>query len=187
LSSGSAVDSTATNIRSNVHALFESRPFFAVNSASPSGNLNPASNTLLAIFDVTADAAEDITFQNADGNTLTVNISATQNDFDGVANSFTLKDGDGVTLDTATAADGATSVTFDFASASFSVPAGQTKQLRVEMNTLDFEDDGDVLQLWLDDSAAGNVDWGIDTAGSFNHADKIFRGDITAGSFANPS
>jgi len=188
LASGSAVDSTGASVAANTHSLFESRPFFALSSATPSGGiLNPATNTLLAIFEVKADAAEDITFENADGNTLTVNISATQNDSDGVANAFTLLDSNSTTLSTVTAADGATSVQFLFEDSDLTVGAGLTEQFRVEMNTLDFEDDGDVLQLWLDDAAAGNVDWGVDGTGSFNHADKIFRGDITAGSFANPS
>ncbi len=186
LASGSAVDSTVTNQDAKTHKVFESRPFFAVNSLSPAGNFVPAANSVVAIFDITADAAEDITFENADGNTLTVNISATIQTSDGAADTFTLIDkSTGVTLDTASAAiESATSVTFDFTNNSLTVPAGQKRSVEIQVDTAEMTSSTsskDSIQLWLDDASATNVDWGIDGTGSFNEADIIFRGDIFGG------
>ncbi len=186
LASGAAVDGTNV-ISSYGMDTYETRPYFALNSASPSGTLIPATNDLLAIFDVTAASYEDVTFELSDSS-LTVQISTVQTDTDGTDTSFTLRDKDGIALSTVTAVDDATSVQFLFGSVAFTVPAGQTKQLYVYANTTDWEDDGDTIQLWLDDGTAGNIDWSIDSDGNaYLDADKIFRGDIFAGAFVNPS
>jgi len=188
LSSGSAIDSTETNLDANIHTVFESYPTFSVNSGSPSGDLIPSVSGLLAIFDVTAHSNGDITFENADGNSLTVNVSQSVADDDGDTETWVLKDSSGNTLDTATADISTTSsITFDFSDKSLAVPSSQTKSLYVYSDTTELEDNGDVVQLWLDDNATTNIAWGIDTVGSYNHADVIFLGDIFAGSKVNPS
>ncbi|MEK7509977.1 MAG: hypothetical protein AAB567_00235 [Patescibacteria group bacterium] len=188
--SGSAVND-ATDRDGKAHTFFKSRPYFSVNSASPQGNLVESSNSLLAIFDVKAAAGEDVTFNST--SLLTVSLSQSINDSDGNLEVFTLKDQDGTTLD-ATAAGSAgseqssTSVTFDFTTDSFTIPAGQTKKLYVYSDTLELEDNGDAIQLWLDDNlAADKLEWGIDAIGEYEYPNIIFRGDIFAGSLVNPS
>lgn len=192
LASGASVDSGSNSVTGSVHQLYKSRPYFAVNSASPSGNITaPSSNFLLAIFDVTAESTEDITFENADGDQIKVQIAATVTDSDGTAGTWYLKDETGTTLssisvaDTSLVANG--SMTFLFEDSTFTVPAGQTKKLYVYGDLTDFEDDGDSIQIWLDDAADANCTFGIDGTGGYAEGAIIFRGDIYAGSFVNPS
>ena len=71
--------------------------------------------------------------------------------------------------------------TFDFASKAFTVSAGTTEYLYIYADTRDFADDGDSIQIKLDDSA-DDVDWGIDGAGSYNYGNIIFKNDILGGS-----
>jgi len=189
VSSGSEVDSNTQDLAGPDHQLYESKPVFAVNASSESGDLIPQTQHELAIFDVTVEGEDNVTFQNSTTyGKLTVQINRTRNDTDGSADTWILKDGDGNTLDTTTVADAATSVTFDFNTKAFSVAPGQTKQLIVVGDTSEYEDNGDVIQVWLDDATATNIDWSIDSnSAAYAEADKIFRGDITAGSWVNPS
>jgi hypothetical protein len=97
-----------------------------------------------------------------------------------------LKDENGDTLSTVSVdypTD--TDVIFDFATKDFVVPAGTTKYLYVYGDTTGFTTEGDLIQLWLDD-AGGNIDWGIDGTGSYNHGDIIFKGDKFGGTFVRP-
>ena len=117
-----------------------------------------------------------------------MNISQSLNDSDSDEETFILKDQNGTTLDTVTAfAESASSITFDFTDSSFVVPAAQTKQLYVYGNVLEFEDDGDVIQMWLSDDSPNNICYGIDGAGNTCNATEIFAGDIFAGVLVNPS
>jgi hypothetical protein len=186
LSSGSAVDSSDTP-SANAMKLYESRPYFAVDPNSPSGTLITGSTTLLAIFDITADSAKDITFENGDGNSLTVSVSGKRNDSDGNTETITLKDEDGNTLDTLTQDIMTSTMVFDFSTNSLTVPAGLTKKIYIYGDTTELGDAGDTIQLWLDDGDATYVDWGINGSGSYNEADKIFKGDIYAGALVTPS
>ncbi len=187
LASGSEVDSNAQSAIANGMDLYKTKPTFAKNSASPSGTLVPSSSTLVAIFDITAHASEDVTFE-LDSSDITFSFTRTMTDSDGSANTWTLKDGSGTTLDTTTVADAATTAVFNFGSSELTIPAGLTRQMYVYADTTELEDDGDVIQLYLDDGTAGNIDWSINNDGvEYNDADKIFRGDIWAGSFVNPS
>jgi len=188
LSSGSEVPSTDAPVANTMYA-FESRPYFAVNSASPSGDLIPTSTTLLAIFDITADAAEDITFDNADSNTLTVSVSCSLTASDGDTEVITLKDQDGNDLTALNQHICDSTMVFDFSStADLTVPAGQAEKIYIYGDTTELSYDGDIIQLWLDDGTSSYVDWGIDgDANSWQHADIIFRGDILAGALVNPS
>lgn len=203
LGSGSSVTSGA-ELSSNIMYLYKSRPYFAVNSGSPSGNLNPSSNTLLAIFDVTADAGDDITFDDDDSNILDVQIDATVADTALGYVTLTLKDQDGNTLGIDSVNVGPTglmdgeSATFNLSNAfggddngtttySWTIPAGQTKKLYVYGNTSDFEDDGDFIQAWLSDDNAANCSFSVDSGTTNAQGTYIFKGDIYAGSFVNPS
>ena len=168
--------------------LYESKPAVNFATDTPTGNLVPSANTLLAKIAVTADAAKDITFDTALGNSLTVQLALTRND-DAVDadDSLVLKDENGDVLDTISAVDFDTAAehAFDFTSKSFTVPAGQTKYLYVYGTTTDFEDQGDSIQVWLNDSA-NDIDWAINGVGSYNHGNIIFKGDKFGGTFVKP-
>jgi hypothetical protein len=195
LASGTEVDSNGQQAIALGMDLYKTKPTFAAvasraGKSALSGNLNPSSAMLVAIFDVTANASEDVTFEAAGVGGLVVKMDRSRGDSDGTADTWTLKDSDGNTLDSTTVADGTanTTVTFDFTTAGFTVPAGTTRSLEIYADTSDFEDNGDTIQVYLDDSTAANIDWSINNdAASYFDADKIFRGDIYAGSFTNPT
>ncbi|MFH1657176.1 MAG: hypothetical protein ABH919_01800 [bacterium] len=186
-SSGASVSSTGTGDAA-AFQLYQSRPYFAANSTTPSGNMTRGASVLVAKFDITANAAKDINFTSST-NSLVVSISAAINDTADGADTFTLKNAStGATLDTATAHMGDdTTVTFDFTTANLTVPAGQTKTVEIYADTAEFGDAGDTLYLYLDDASGTNVDWGINGSGSYNEAAIIFKGDINAGTFVTPS
>jgi hypothetical protein len=176
----------------NTHQYYFSRPYFSVNSASPSGDvLSPTDTEIVAIFDIRAHANEDITFQSGDSNQMVVTVSISANDSNDGADTFTLKDGDGTSLDSVTidvASGGAQTLTFDFTDSDFTIPAGTTKPLWLYGDLSDLEDDGDSIKAWLDDGTATNLDYGIDgEATDSDRADIIWRGDIFAGTLVNPS
>ncbi len=159
--------------------VYKSYPTVDFADAGTSETLTPAASTLVATVNVTADAGDDITFENADGNSITFTVNASVT-WDQGYETFTLKDEDGNILDTTTfdfASSSVSTVTFDFSTQSFTVPAGTTKQLKVYADTQDFTNSGDSLQLELSPSSATNIDWGIDGSGSYNHADIIFKSD----------
>jgi outer membrane murein-binding lipoprotein Lpp len=202
LSSGAARNSSASAY-ANAMKIYKSRPYFAKNSASPSGDLFPSSNANIAIFDVTADAGEDISFESGDSNKLVIKVDAQVTDTNTGYITFTLKDQDGnvlgydsVSFGSALSLSGS-SVTFDNTNSwgatpangstnSFTIPAGQTKKLYVYADTTDFEDNGDSIQVYLDDDADANCTFGINGSGTYAEGTKIFKGDIYAGSFVNP-
>lgn len=183
----SSVTKTSTNSADVDGAdmiVYKSIPTVAFTSNTPSGTLTPGGNTKLARIQVTADAGDDIQFmQSSTGlatSSITIAVAASVNDGSGVK-TWTLKDGDGNTLDTVSAIATTTSVTFDFTDRAFTVPAGTTKYLEVYLDTTQFEDDGDSIYLWLDDSANTNIQWSIDGTGEYGHAGIIFKGDPVGG------
>ncbi len=185
--------------------IYESRPYFALNSSSPSGDLNPSSNTKVAIFDVTADAGEDITFETGDSSVIKINLDATVNDTSTNYVTLTLKEADtgnilgvdSVLIGAAGVNDG-TTFTFDSTNSfagtgginttyAWRIAAGTTEKLEAYLTTNNFEDDGDFVQIWLDDAAAANCTFGVDGTGTHAEGTYIFKSDIYAGSFVNPS
>lgn len=182
LASGAGVDSTGTNYDAAAHQFYKSFPTITVASDSPSGVLPLGATTNVAKFNVTAASGDDITFENADGNTLTIQISIVRGDDAGAADDdLYLYDGTGTLLDTIANVDfdDTTSHQFDFTSANFTVPAGQTKSLVVKAFTTEFEDSGDAFQVWIND-AANDIDWGINGTGSYNEGAIILKGEIYA-------
>ncbi|MBI4122987.1 MAG: peptidoglycan-binding protein [Parcubacteria group bacterium] len=196
--SGTTVSDAAPTGSSNTHRMFRAYPKFTVNSTTPSGNLIPSANTLLAKFDVTAVGSDDVTFQNGDGNKLVVNITQSISTSDGTEETFTLQDPDGTIYSNAISAVGtgeegqvdestSESVTFTFATTELRVPAGQTKTLLIYSDTTELDTDGDQIQLWLSDVADSNVEFGVDgTSNAYRRGTIIFRPDIYAGSLVNP-
>lgn len=187
-SSSHVVTDAGTGVNGSNMFLYESKPAVSFASDTPTGNLVPSANTLLAKIAVTADAAKDITFANANGNSLTIQLALTRLD-DATASddSLVLKDENGNVLDTISNVDFDTAHkhTFDFTDKSFTVPAGQVKYLYVYGTTTDFEDQGDSIQVWLDDTDA-DINWGINGAGSWNHGSIIFKGDKFGGTLVKP-
>jgi len=203
LSSGNDVDNSSAAY-ANTMTIYKSRPYFAKDSASPSGNLFPSSNTNVAIFDVTADAGEDITFDDDISSKIVIKVDAQVADTATGYITLTLKDGDGNVLGVDSVSFGSSlsmsgsAATFDSTNSwgsggggsttySLTVPAGQTKKIYVYADTTDFEDDGDSIQVYLDDNADANCTFGINGSGTYAEGSKIFKGDIYAGSFTNPS
>jgi len=194
LSSGSS-SSTDDSVTCATHQTYESRPYVKLSKSSPGdGNLIPSSQDLLAVFDVEAASQEDITFNPSNNNVFRVEVDSTLNASDSTSETWYLKDEYGTTLDTESVAeqDGDYYVEFDFGTdgtgTTFTVPAGQTKKLYVYANTTDYSHDGDVIQLWLDDGNNTGLDFSIDSEGTgYDEGAIIFRGDIWAGSFVNPS
>ncbi|HUT22218.1 MAG TPA: MopE-related protein [Candidatus Bipolaricaulota bacterium] len=171
----------------NSHYVFESVPSVAFAVDTPSGNLIPSANTLLAKLAVTADGAKDITFDAATGD-ITFKISSS---CAGTATGDVyLKDADGTTLATPTAIApcSATSVKFLFedVTTDWRVPAGETKYLYVWGDTSMMTSQGDSIQLWLDDASNANFTWSINGIGTYQHADILFRGDKYGGLLLKP-
>jgi len=155
-------------------------PTFSLAAISPSGMLVPGLNTLLAVFNITADLANDITFVNGSGNSITFNIQSTCN---AGSTGMTLKDETGKTLDLKASYDvcvpGAYS--FNFADSNLIIPKGTTKRIYLYANTSGAKTVNDSMQVILFESPKTNVQWSINNDGS-NHAtaDITFRGNIYA-------
>lgn len=192
LASGSSATVAKASIAAGpVHQLYESRPTIRVASASPSGNLVPSTASLLAIFDVSATDTQDITFSTT-SDLLTIQISKSWHTSDGVAGTWSLKDGDGVLLDTASVDDGEyfDSVTFNFTNSTLTVPAGETRQFKVYGDTHEFTKGAtwtDQIQLWLDDSTDSYCTFDINgSTTGYAEGAIIFKGDIYAGNLIVP-
>ena len=196
--SGESVDSF-TDVNANPMYIYKSRPYFSVNSATPSGHLFPSSRTLLAIFDVRADSGGDITFSPSSPigvlNYLDIKANVAMADFSSSIVHFVIEDeNENIIADMgipsvfiANSTDNYFPIPFTFKNGVFTIPAGTTKQLYVYTDTTDFEDDDDFIQLWLSDKIGGDISWGIDGSGDYRNDDIIFRGDIYAGTLVNPN
>lgn len=180
--------SSSSSVLGNIMKIYKSKPTFAKNSASPSGQLVPLSNQLVAVFDITAATTDDISFTNG-YDSLKLNVSASVNDTTQNQLSFTLKDSDGNTLDSNTQAAAttsskavATTVTFRFASTGLTISKGTTKQVYVYADLSDFEDTGDSMQVYWDATDA-NCTFGIGgntSTSGYAEGSKIFRNNIYA-------
>jgi len=187
--SSAVITDAGTDVEGLDMYLYESKPAVAfAEEDTPTGNLVPSANSLLAKIKVTANPAKDITFDNTLGNSLTVQLALTRGD-DGTDDddSLALKNEDGEVLDTISGVDFDTDTehTFDFSTKSFTVPAGQTKYLYVYGTTTDFEDQGDSIQVWLE-ASPNDIDWSINGVGSYNHGNIIFKGDKFGGTLVKP-
>ena len=173
------------DLSGNAQTVYKAYPVVSFTSDTPAGTLVPSANALVAKIQVTATGEDDVTFENADGNTLTLQVGIGRND-DATAwdDVLTLKDDQGNTLySTTTDFDIYTEFVTDFGTNDLEVGKGSSEVIYVYANTTNFEDDGDNIQIWLDD-VAGDIDWGINNSGSYNHGNIIFRGDIYGGALA---
>lgn len=184
LASGSAVDSTQTSVDGNSMVAYEAYPVvtFAADGSIGSA-ITLGANQLVAKLGVTNSGNKDVTFQSGDTNLLSVQIQTVGDDTDTGNQTVTLKDQDGITLDTGVidSATGVTQVDFNMSSVGATVgttiPAGQTKYFYIYVDTSDLEDNGDVIQVWLDDTAA-DLTFGINGTGTYAIGNIIFRGDV---------
>ncbi|MCF7820155.1 MAG: hypothetical protein K9M44_01640, partial [Candidatus Pacebacteria bacterium] len=177
------VDADVSDVTGNSHYIYESVPTVAFAANTPSGDLIPSANGLLARIDITADANEDITFASSASNYITVQVATS-----GAAiSSLVLKDADGNTLDTAaTVTSGeATFMIGQSTDSDLTIPAGQTKTVLVYGDITGFTNAGDTVQIWLDDAAA-DIDWGIDGTGEYQRGNIIFKGDLYGGALVKP-
>ena len=171
---------------SNTYYVLASWPYFTLDTASPSGTLVPGASTLLAIFDVTADAADQVDFLNAGTNTsglankLTVSIA--HNCTAGVGLGLVLKDESGNVLDTqAVDVCNSSNVTFTFGNPNnFAIGAKATKKLYIYADTRGAVNNGNSIQLRLDSSNPANLDFAINGSGNYQFAQFAFRSNIYA-------
>lgn len=185
LASGAAVDSDDTSVDGNSMVAYEAYPVVAfVADAGIGSAITLGSNQLIAKIGLTNPGNKDVTFQSGDTNRFDVQLQVVGDDTDTATETVTLKDQDGTTLDTATfssATAGSGQLDFNMSSVGAAVgttiPAGQTKYFYIYADTSDLEDNGDVIQVWLDDTAA-DLTFGINGTGTYAVGNIIFRGDI---------
>jgi hypothetical protein len=177
------VDTTGDVSTGNDMYVYKSVPTVAFASNTPSGDLIPSANGLLARIDITADANEDITFASSTSNYITVQVATSG----ATISSLVLKDADGNTLDTAATvtAGEATFMIGQSTDSDLTIPAGQTKTVLVYGDITGFTTAGDTIQIWLDDADA-DIDWGIDGTGGYHKGNIIFRGDLYGGALVKP-
>ncbi len=199
LSSGTAIDADDTSVDAATFTIYESYPTFKWLTVSNTTITNNA-NHLVAKLEITANGEYDVTFQKTDGNVIDFQASLVQSDDDALIGDpiFTIKDENGVTHDNSLAAtSGTTELTIDFDLAddtdvNLTVPAGGTKVLYFYLNTADLEADNDSIQLYLDDSTAADLDFGVDGENFANaEADVLWRADYMSDTYSqlhiNPS
>ncbi|MGB0757467.1 MAG: hypothetical protein ACPGO5_03355 [Patescibacteria group bacterium] len=183
--SGGAVNE-ANDLLPNTHQIFKAYPTVAFTSDTPSGTLIPATNSLIAKVQITATGNDDVTFENGDGNTLTFQVSSNGAAAGAADDVITLKDDQGNTLwSTTTGLHENSEFTADFSTKSLEVGQGTSEVIFVYADTSELATSGENIQFWLDDTA-GDIDWGINNSGSYNHGDIIFRGDLYGGALATP-
>ena len=182
LSSGSVktAPDTGTTMNGNNMYIYESIPTVAFDSTTPSGTLIPSANTLVAVVSVTADAGKDITFIKGGSNAITFTVNA-YGPVDGSTENWVLRDGSGNLLDTVAGQIGSSTVTFNFETAGLTVPAGQTKLIKVYVDTADYTVSGNSIQMQLSPNT-DDVTWGINGSGAYQHGDILFKGNLYGGS-----
>ena len=190
--SGVAVDSTGTAYDAATHTVYEAYPTVAFDNSGISTTLVGNANHLLAKIKLTNVGNKDVTFQSGDSNLFSIQVTVVGDDTDTGNEVITLKDYDGTTLDTATinSASGTSQLDFNMSSVGAAVgatiPAGQSRTWTIVGDTTDLEDNGDTIQIWLDDVAA-DVTFGIDGSGAYTEGDFILKGDVYGPAHVNPS
>jgi len=181
-----AIDSLSADVLGNDMYVYESVPTVVFASDTPSGTLIPSVNTLVAKIGITASAAKDITFDSADSDNLSLQVSATGASLAADDDVITIKKADGTTLDTDTINLGTdTQVDFDFSSTALTVAAGTTEYIYVYLDTTELATQGNSVQIWLDDVAA-DCTFGVNGTGAYARGNIIFKGDLYGGALVKP-
>jgi len=178
---GSAVATAAT------HLAFASKPTITLNASSPTSPLVPNANSLIAIFNIAADAAEDVSFTSTGAaNKLVVTMAAKCTGGD-TTNKLVLKDEGGLTLSTATEAFDACTAgdkTFSTWTNDLIIAKGTTKKVYLYGDTTAAIAVGNSLQAYIKDTAA-NVTWSINLdGGNYATGDITVRGNLYANALA---
>ncbi len=187
-SSGTAADS-GTNRTAATHTVYEAYPVFAFDNSGVSSVLTQNANHLIAKLKITNPGNEDVTFSaGAATSTLSIQVQVVGDNTDSGTETITLKDEDGITLDTGTITSSTTVTQIDFTTwtNTLTIPARGSETVSIFADTSDLEDDGDSIQVWLDDTAA-DATFGIDGSGAYAEGDVLFRGDIFGPTAVNPS
>ncbi len=189
LDSGAAADDT-TDRTAETQTVYEAYPVITFDTLA-NGAVELGVQTIAKIK-ITNNGSEDVTFQNGDGNSISLQVQVVGDDNDGGASTtetITIKDDNGTVLDTATitSATGTTQIDFLMDSVGDAVgttiAAGGYEVYTITLDTSDLEDNGDSVRIWLDDADA-DVDFGIDGAGTFTEGAIIFKGDPTGPTFS---
>lgn len=183
-SSSSTPTPTLTSGDPAIHTIYEAFPVVSfVTDPSIGTAITLSANQLVAKIGLTNSGTKDVTYQSGDTNLFSIQVQVVGDDALTDNQTVTLKDQDGTTLDTGviTSATGVTQIDFDMSSVGATVgttiPAGQTKYFYVYADTSDLEDNGNVIQVWLDDTAADNT-FGVNGTGAFAEGDAINKGDL---------
>lgn len=186
LASGTARDSDDASVDGNTMTAYEAYPVVTFSDAGISTVLGASANYLASKIVITNPGNKDLTFDNDDQIKINFEISGTLTSATGAV---TLKDAEGTTLDTVDmgATSGSTSATIVFADNTLTVPAGQSKTLSVLVNTGGLTTDGNTLQAWLSDDAAGNMEFSINaSAADYTTGTITFKGDLYGVTHINP-
>jgi hypothetical protein len=174
--------------------LFDTRPYISKASESPSGSLSASTKTLLAVFDITAGAGDNITFDSDYDDMLVFYVEAYAADTTGLTPTgyynllLKMEDGSGNVLDENINAHDSyiagnvmsnASAVFSFASNSLTIEKGETKKIKIYGDTSHFEDEGDYIRIWLD-NVDEYVTWSIDGSNVLNGDNKFGHGYIIA-------
>lgn len=163
---------------------FEAYPIVSFAADTSIGSaINLGSNQLIARIAITNPGNKDVTFQSGDGNNISIQLQIIGDDTDNGNETITLKDQDGMILDTGTitSATGLTQIDFNMSSVGATVgatiPAGGVKFFYIYADTSDLEDNDDIVQVWLDDDVT-DVTFGINGTGAYAVGSVVNRGDI---------
>jgi len=170
--------------------VFETIPRFKANGLSPQGNATrqPDPDHTIAVFDVynydeyNVKPKGDVSFVGDNNNSLTIgleynfrqpgrNTEIVLKDWSTnkiISSAFvTLPRGEGMKL-----------VTFEFENYNYHLPYSETDTWHIVADTTALMGTaGDTLKVLLPEGE-GNIDWGIDGYGNYNHGDILFRGNI---------
>lgn len=190
MGSGQTITASVGDLDGAIHKLFKSIPTVTLSPLSPSGNLIPSANSEIAVFRITADAADDITFDDGQSNELKVDIATyvgstyVESDTSAI---WLVNKTDGLTITDSQAVDiGATSssqttevtFTFDTSGNVLTIPAGDYKDIAVMVHTGEFTTAGDSIVVYLDDDADANFKWSVNLGTAVTTGIASFRSDI---------
>lgn len=198
-SGGAAAITAFTDLEAATHEIMKSKLTISVAATSPSGSLIPSASTNVAEFNLTADAAADVSFRSASDELLSLHFEIYA--FDVAANDddvIIVRKSTGVTLDVSQATDFAggaedfaaggidDQLDFNFSTNALTIAAGTTEVIQVWLDTTDLEDIGDSVRIYIDDTAA-DVTYGTEGLDNENAlGDVIARGDIRANVLVKP-
>ncbi len=186
------IDAGGADLDAATHEIMKSRLTASVAATSPSGSLIPSALSLVAEFNLTADAAADVTFRSTLDELLSINFDVVAADVAaGTEEVRLVRKSTGTVLDsdtgfTAVAGANAYQADFNFSTAALTIAAGTTEVIQVFVDTDDLEDAGDSIRAYIDDVAA-DVTYG--TEGGDNEValgDIVARGDIRANVLVKP-